>query len=1098
MQMDRDSPHVSLEQAAALARGEISEPRRGEIAAHLAECEPCRQRVAEYQEFLADSSVDSSIAPATDLDAEWRDLWNRIRRRQMMTWVTRGSAVAAGLLVALGLAYGAYWILSPSPERLLAQAYKEQRGFDLRLAGAGYAPIAPIQRGSGSVFSYPHSLLKAQERLSDELKSRPDDPELLRLRGEAEMLARQAPAAVETLEKARDLSSEQNVQAAQILADLGVAYALRADVERRFGDNTNALEYLSRAIRLQPRPETIFNRALVLERMMLYPEAVEEWKKYLQVDSTSGWAAEARQHLAEMEKKLKTRQDGLHSITKDPAKFLALAAAGKPIDAEAYLRDWAVTEWLPRSDDPARQAVAKLAEMLRRDHGDSWLAEMTATPRSAGFQAGLEKLAAARISNQRLDVAHATAGLMQAREAQRVFRQAGSRPGVMWASFEEVYSLHQLIKSEECYAGAERLEVDLSGAPYAWLRARNLIESGVCAMRIGRLGDAAARLRQAEAASLQAGFGDTTLRATGMYLGDLSWIGLPSENLARAEQTLRVFWSGAYPPLRFLRGVNPLREMAETEGQLYTAYFLARGGAWAAKEDSHPEAEGPAQTRLAAAAQAVRQDDEAREALKEGDWFLSKASADFRLPGGISLANVELNIGQTTAALDRLKGLRSDFGSRPVPAFSEVQYYSALGEALRRTGQARAAVEAFSKSIERGRGEIDSLPSEREQAGLLKTAEGAYRGWAAVELARPEGGTEALRIWRSFRALDAMGHVSPPASSDGAVLTVADLPDEIVGWFSRGDEVTTHRLLVSRESLAPVIARFSRECSNPTGSEMLLQSDARQLYRWIVEPFAAQLHGEGQHLTLELDGILAAIPVQALLASDSHYFGDQFSLLLSSGYANAVRTSLPGRSAKVLVVANPAVMGESSARFPPLPDSVQEAKSVRAAFPSSTALEGRAATIEALQASLSSADMVHFSGHGYSNANNGALLFSPQDPRNADYDLLRSSDLLRQDWSRCQLVVLSACAAAAGETHGAHNPDSLVRALTRAGVSRVVASLWNVDSAATSELMREFYTALARGASPAEALQAGQQSVRRHPGWDHPYYWAGFQLYGTT
>jgi len=355
-----------------------------------------------------------------------------------------------------------------------------------------------------------------------------------------------------------------------------------------------------------------------------------------------------------------------------------------------------------------------------------------------------------------------------------------------------------------------------------------------------------------------------------------------------------------------------------------------------------------------------------------------------------------------------------------------------------------------------------------------------------------------LRVWRGFRALDAVGDPSPTVRTSGTVLTLADMPEGIVGWLTREDQVTTRRLEVSRETLATVAGRFRRECSDPAISQALLQRDALQIYRWIVEPFGTELSGEIHSLMLELDGTLAGIPVQALIAGDGRYFGDRFSLLLSSGYTTAARAVAIGRNAKALIIANPAVGGESASRFPPLPDSLWEAQAVRLAFPDSTVLEGRAATITALTSGLSNAEIVHFSGHGYANANSGALLFAPMEPRDADYDLLRSADLLRQDWSHCRLAVLSACAAAAGETHGAHNPESLVRALTRAGASRVLASLWSVDSAATSELMRGFYAALARGESPADALRAGQQSVRRRPEWDHPYYWAGFQLYGTT
>jgi CHAT domain-containing protein len=154
------------------------------------------------------------------------------------------------------------------------------------------------------------------------------------------------------------------------------------------------------------------------------------------------------------------------------------------------------------------------------------------------------------------------------------------------------------------------------------------------------------------------------------------------------------------------------------------------------------------------------------------------------------------------------------------------------------------------------------------------------------------------------------------------------------------------------------------------------------------------------------------------------------------------------------------------------------------------------ATIESLVAALPGADAVHFAGHGYTNSDNGALLFAAGPSKNADYDLLRSTELQRQDWSRSRLVVLSACATAEGEMRGAHNPESLVRALTKAGSPRVVASLWNVDSEATANLMRVFYADLAKGRPPEQALSSAQRWMRQRPGWEHPYYWAGFHLYG--
>jgi CHAT domain-containing protein len=88
---------------------------------------------------------------------------------------------------------------------------------------------------------------------------------------------------------------------------------------------------------------------------------------------------------------------------------------------------------------------------------------------------------------------------------------------------------------------------------------------------------------------------------------------------------------------------------------------------------------------------------------------------------------------------------------------------------------------------------------------------------------------------------------------------------------------------------------------------------------------------------------------------------------------------------------------------------------------------------------------------------------------------------------------LAACSAANEDTTQG-NSLTLVRAFLAAGARRVVAARWNVDSAATSDLMFEFYDALSRGVPPSVALHDAASVVRsRRP---HPHYWAAFELFG--
>jgi CHAT domain-containing protein len=66
-----------------------------------------------------------------------------------------------------------------------------------------------------------------------------------------------------------------------------------------------------------------------------------------------------------------------------------------------------------------------------------------------------------------------------------------------------------------------------------------------------------------------------------------------------------------------------------------------------------------------------------------------------------------------------------------------------------------------------------------------------------------------------------------------------------------------------------------------------------------------------------------------------------------------------------------------------------------------------------------------------------------------------------------------------------------------AGSKRVVASLWQVADAATSELMNRFYIEMfTNGLGPSDALRRAQLYIMNQPKWRHPFYWAAFSLQG--
>ncbi len=299
------------EEWASLAAGLLTTERREAMLDHAADCDGCG---ALLHGVVADFSAEKDFPEAKELAAlatrtpeRQREIARRMTRiaggggERPEYW--RWAAVAAAVVLSIGLGWFGYdrW-KAGDPSLLIAQAYTERRPYDFRVAGANHAPIRSQRRAAGSPFERPRALMKAESLVAERLAANPDSPEWLALRARAELLAWDAEAAIATVTRAL----ERQPGNAELLADLGMAYALRADAEDRRPDYGRAIEHLSQALQAKPdMAVSVFNRAIVYERMQLYEEAIAEWRRYLGLDPAGGWAEEARRHLRDLEQKKK-------------------------------------------------------------------------------------------------------------------------------------------------------------------------------------------------------------------------------------------------------------------------------------------------------------------------------------------------------------------------------------------------------------------------------------------------------------------------------------------------------------------------------------------------------------------------------------------------------------------------------------------------------------------------------------------------------------------------------------------------------------------------------------------------------------------------
>ena len=186
-----------------------------------------------------------------------------------------------------------------------------------------------------------------------------------------------------------------------------------------------------------------------------------------------------------------------------------------------------------------------------------------------------------------------------------------------------------------------------------------------------------------------------------------------------------------------------------------------------------------------------------------------------------------------------------------------------------------------------------------------------------------------------------------------------------------------------------------------------------------------------------------------------------------------------------------------------LPFSRREADAIKSLIPEKEvmlALGFRASVATAMSPELSQYRYVHFATHGLLNSEqpelSGILLSSYDEFGKRQNGFLQLHDVYNLKLS-ADLVVLSACETALGKDIRGEGLVGLTRGFMYAGVPRIVASLWNVDDAATAELMGMFYKAmLTEGKRPADALRTAQVHMWRTNQWSSPYYWAAFTLQG--
>ncbi|MGB9075396.1 MAG: hypothetical protein WCC26_01020 [Terracidiphilus sp.] len=279
---------------------------------HAALCGQCLPRLRSAQWVLhpsASPEEQSELSQLACMSAQWQHRMSvelahtpyqaRVRRGSLFGLCASAAAAAMLVLVVFGLAV---WHRNHAPERLLASAYSENRIFDLRVPGAGYAALSPEREVRG--IQTPHtgkSLATARAQIEQKLEGGSSDPHWLQLEARAAILGERYDDAIVILDKlvaAGPLTES-------LLLDTGSAYFLRGTVVGSEDDRAKALDYLRRADEMSPGNSVVlFNEAIMMQDRGQWEQAVDTWKRYLQCEADPQWQADGQRRMLSLEDRI--------------------------------------------------------------------------------------------------------------------------------------------------------------------------------------------------------------------------------------------------------------------------------------------------------------------------------------------------------------------------------------------------------------------------------------------------------------------------------------------------------------------------------------------------------------------------------------------------------------------------------------------------------------------------------------------------------------------------------------------------------------------------------------------------------------------------
>jgi len=933
-----------------------------------------------------------------------------------------GLAAFAVLIIAIGLLVWRVFIFRSVDQQAmiaLANGYKSGRLFEARISALPYASVAQSRGDASQNLEIKKAELLAITEETDHQSARS-----LHTLGRVYLAEQRFGEAVERLRSA----AEADPNDALIQSDLGAAlmeHARQESPEIRGQEMSESLDHLNKAVKLDEfLLEARFNRALYYEYMHLWEDARTEWQAYLQRDSTSGWAEEARRHLAEIDEK-KTGSN--QKVEKDFGDFVAALSRGDDSaawDAFRINRDRVdnrivkrlLDEYLAASEQGKTTIAAEKLDLISR------AGRLEFEKCRDRFSLDLERFYSRTSPRQRELATQARASLRSAfqsyagaeyeraselyEQAEQGFTKAGDEGEALGARFWTAACLLRLTDVSRALSIIEPLIALSSRRDYKTLLAHSLLS----------MSDADTARREFSNAIDNATRAGEIFESTGDINGRLRSLQTP----AAVSYQLGAYYKSIGCAIRALdlaetffpepRDVWPLYQLIASSYSDLNLPSMALPFQGVSNELAIQSGTPLLRSRSYAIQAVIFQKlHRYEEAIASGQRALTEAgSIGGKRTRNNIIANSTLmlaHVSYEAGAFDRAV----EYYDQAIELHRGLKLDLYLAEAHKGKLQAMIGIKddsAVQHEIETAIAVLEQdrskILEEEDRNSYFELAQGTYNlaiDFAYRHLADKQAAFEYSELSHARSLLDLMagggevvtGRNEPglragklarplslreiqerlPENTEILQYAVLDEGESVIAWVvSRDSSIQSAYQKTSGHEFADQVHAFVQEISAADRTDQdKTTKQAMALYRLLIEPVRSFLNPNATVFIVP-DRLLNSLPFGALVCPESgRYFVEDFayalspssSVMLACSERAAEKTEV--RDEKLLAIGNPAFDKTRFGSLPDLPAAEKEVRSISSLYGSNVTLIGADARPRSVKARMSDAEVIHFAGH---------------------------------------------------------------------------------------------------------------------------------------